>query len=72
MLKIIFEHCYFSCRCYNPIKATHQTEEDLIMETTSTLQYLRETVSALAEKCTDESLLDLICKLLLPPEVGRG
>lgn len=28
------------------------------------LQYLRDTVSALTEKCTDESLLDLICKLL--------
>jgi hypothetical protein len=41
------------------------------METAqSTLQYLRETVSALAEQCTDESLLDLVCKLLLPPEAG--
>lgn len=34
------------------------------------LQFLRETVHDLAEKCTDESLLDLICKLLLPPEAG--
>ena len=33
--------------------------------TQSTLQFLREAVSALAEKCTDESLLDLIYKLLL-------
>lgn len=41
------------------------------METApSTLQYLREQVAALAEQCTDEGLLDLICKLLLPPEVG--
>lgn len=35
-----------------------------------TLQFLRDSVNALVEKCTDESLLDLICKLLLPPEVG--
>ena len=43
------------------------------METTdSTLQYLRETVSALAEKCTDESLLDLVCKLLLPSDLGQS
>ena len=42
------------------------------METTNqtALQYLRDTVRTLSEECTDESLLDLICKLLLPPEVG--
>lgn len=34
------------------------------------LHFLRETVCALAEQCTDEGLLDLICKLLLPPEEG--
>ena len=34
--------------------------------TQSTLQYLRETVHAMVEECPDESLLDLICKLLLP------
>jgi hypothetical protein len=44
---------------------------DTAMETAqSTLQFLRESVSALVESCTDEGLLDLICKLLLPPEVG--
>ena len=42
------------------------------METSSTLQYLRETVSALAEKCTDENLLDLISKLLLPPDSSQS
>lgn len=36
----------------------------------STLQYFRETVSALAEKCTDESLLNLVFKFLLPPDAG--
>ena len=35
-----------------------------------TLQFLRESVSGLVEKCTDADLLDLICKLLLPPEAG--
>lgn len=34
--------------------------------TQDVLQFLRETVSTLAEKCTDTDLLDLICKLLLP------
>lgn len=31
------------------------------------LQILRETVNRLAEECTDEDLLDLICKLLMQP-----
>ena len=30
-----------------------------------TLQFLRERISALVDQCTDESLLDLIYKLLL-------
>lgn len=52
---------------------TTEIERGSIMETTdSTLQYLRETVSALAEKCTDESLLDLVCKLLLPSDLGQS
>lgn len=52
---------------------TTKIERGSIMETTdSTLQYLRETVSALAEKCTDENLLDLICKLLLPSDLGQS
>lgn len=42
------------------------------METVAleTLEFLRESVSALAQMCTDEGLLDLVCKLLLPPDVG--
>ena len=36
------------------------------METAAQLQFLRESVEALVEQCTDESLLDLIYKLLLP------
>lgn len=39
------------------------------MEAPSALQYLRDQVAELAESCTDEALLDLICKLLLPPGV---
>ena len=35
------------------------------METAqSALEFLKDTAVALLEKCTDESLLDLICKLL--------
>ena len=30
------------------------------------LQFLRDTACALVAECTDEDLLDLICKLLLP------
>ena len=42
------------------------------METTksNTLESLREMVGRLAEDCTDEDLLDLICKLLMQPVVG--
>ncbi len=37
------------------------------METAqSALEFLRDTATALVGICTDESLLDLICKLLLP------
>lgn len=40
------------------------------METTeqTQLQILREMVGDLAAECTDESLLDLICKLLAGPQ----
>jgi hypothetical protein len=34
---------------------------------TSNLEALREMVGRLAEDCTDEDLLDLICKLLMRP-----
>ena len=39
------------------------------METTqpSSLEALREMVGRLAADCTDEDLLDLICKLLMQP-----
>lgn len=39
------------------------------METTknTTLENLRELAARLAEECTDEDLLDLICKLLMQP-----
>ena len=39
------------------------------METTknTNLQALREMVGRLAEDCTDEDMLDLICKLLMQP-----
>lgn len=39
------------------------------MEATKTtnLEILREMVCRLAEGCTDEDLLDLICKLLMQP-----
>lgn len=38
----------------------------------STLQFLRESVEALVEQCTDESLLDLIYKILLPSDLGQS
>ena len=43
------------------------------METAqSALQYLRESVGTLVEECTDEGLLDLILKLLLPRDLGQS
>lgn len=36
----------------------------------TSLECLRETVCSLAAGCTDEDLLDLICKLLMQPSGG--
>lgn len=51
--------------------SVNKPKGDTTMETAqSTLQFLRESVNTLVELCTDENLLDLVCKILLPPEVG--
>ncbi len=38
----------------------------------SYLHFLRESAGALVAECTDEGLLDLICKLLLQAGEGSG
>lgn len=49
-----------------------KTERGLTMETVelTQLEFLRDMVSALVAECTDESLLDLIGKLLSFPGEG--
>ena len=53
---------------YNSTTVTKYLKGDPAMETTK-LETLREMVGRLAEDCTDEDLLDLICKLLMQPMV---
>lgn len=54
---------------YNPSRIKNMKGVATMEQTAPTqLQFLRDTACALVAECTDEDLLDLICKLLLPPE----
>ena len=69
----IFLSGAYTCSCEEYTNtATTKTERGSNMEPASLtqLEILRDMATDLVEACTDESLLDLICKLLALPAEG--